>query len=84
MVAMMAVTTLLVSRGLAVIFSLFAMGGDAGARLLTRLELFSPAIHSQQKDRRKNHYQVLHAALVTIFPKSTGLTLPSGKSFAVG
>ena len=47
MVVVMPVMTLLVSRGVVVILGLFAMCGDAGARLLTRLELFSQAIQSQ-------------------------------------
>ena len=37
--------------------------GHAGARLLSRLEFFSPSSHSQQQDRRKSEYPISHRTI---------------------
>jgi hypothetical protein len=65
MTAMMAAATALVVTAARVLrFS--PVCGYAGTCLLTLSELFSPTIQSQQQDRRKSDYQMLHPVL-TVF-----------------
>ena len=46
-----------------VVFGFSPVRGRAGACLLSRLELFSPAGQSQQEDCRKSDYETLHRTI---------------------
>jgi hypothetical protein len=52
--------------------------------LLAGSELFSPTGRCQYQERRKSQYEMLHPILTVLLSQSTGLTLPTGKSFAIG
>jgi hypothetical protein len=61
MAAMVAATALMATARVFLGFS--PVCGHAGVGLLTRLELFSPAVQRQQQDCPKSEYQTLHRIL---------------------
>jgi hypothetical protein len=83
MTAMMAATAAVVTAA-RVVLGFLPVCVNAGMRLLTRSELFSPTSQSQQQNSRKSEYETLHTDLVESFSQSTGLTLRTGKSFTIG
>jgi hypothetical protein len=64
MTAMMAAATVVVLTAVRVILGFSPVCGYAGMRLLTRRELFSPTVQSQQQNCRKSEYQMFHPTLV--------------------
>jgi hypothetical protein len=64
MTAMMAAAIVVVVTAARIILGFSPVSSDAGMRLLTRSELFSPTGQSQQQDCRKSDYQMLHPTLV--------------------
>jgi hypothetical protein len=83
MTAMMAATAAVVTAAL-VVLGFLPVCVNAGMRLLTRSELFSPTSQSQQQNSRKSEYETLHTDLVESLSQSTRLTLRTGKSFTIG
>jgi len=83
MMAVMAATAAVVTPA-CVVLGFLPVCVNAGMRLLTRSELFSPTSRSQQQNSRKSEYETLHTDLVASLSQSTGLTLPTGKSFTIG
>jgi len=61
---MMAAAPVVVLTAVRVILGFSPMSSDTGMRLLTRSELFSPAVQSQQQNCRKSEYQMFHPTLV--------------------
>jgi hypothetical protein len=83
MTAMVAATAAVVTA-VPVVLGFLSVCVNAGMRLLTRSELFSPTSQSQQQNSRNSEYETLHTDLVESLSQSTGLTLPTGKSFTIG